>query len=256
MNNLYYIISFFIFGLMFGSFFNVVGLRLSTNQSIIYPPSSCPKCGRRLSAWELIPVISYIILLGKCHGCKQPISWRYPLFELLTGFLFAASYIVFGMTLDLIIALTFISGLIIIIISDINSMTIPDEILIVTSLLIIIELLIGKGYQKAFIAIGNGLLSFILMFGIKFFGDALFKRESLGGGDIKLMFLIGLVLHFWLSIFVIVLGAFMALPIAILILIIKRTNIISFGPFLSLASIIIYLLKINLVTIINYFIKY
>ena len=173
MNNLYYIISFFIFGLMFGSFFNVVGLRLSTNQSIIYPPSSCPKCGRRLSAWELIPVISYIILLGKCHGCKQPISWRYPLFELLTGFLFAASYIVFGMTLDLIIALTFISGLIIIIISDINSMTIPDEILIVTSLLIIIELLIGKGYQKAFIAIGNGLLSFILMFGIKFFGDAL-----------------------------------------------------------------------------------
>jgi leader peptidase (prepilin peptidase)/N-methyltransferase len=243
-------------GLIFGSFFNVVGIRLPEGKSIAYPPSTCPKCGRKLRFYELIPVISYIIQLGKCRGCKQHISITYPIFELLTGLLFAACYYVFGFSSELIIALTFVSGLVIIIISDIHYLSIPDEIILIFSISIIIEKVLIEGIHAAAIALGGGMLSFILMYLIKLCGDYFFKEESLGGGDIKLMFLIGCVLGIWVSMFSIMLAAFLALPISIIILIYKKSNIISFGPFLSMAGMLFYLLHINLNDIINFLIKY
>ena len=108
MNTTYYIITFFIFGIIFGSFFNVVGYRLPKNESIISPNSYCPKCKKKLGFFELIPLFSYIFLLGKCKRCKNKISFLYPLFELLTGVLFVTCYLIFGISTDLIIALLFI----------------------------------------------------------------------------------------------------------------------------------------------------
>jgi len=255
MGDLYYIISLFIFGLIFGSFFNVIGYRLPLEQSIVYPPSHCPKCNKRLTVWELIPVVSYIIQLGKCRGCKQYISIKYPIFELLTGILFAFSYVVFELSFDLVISLTFISALIIIMISDFNSMTIPDEIIIISSIAIIIELIMVERFNVVLLSIGHGLLAVLFMLFIKMMGDFFFKKESLGGGDIKLMFLIGILLGVELSIFVVMLAAFIALPIAILVLIYKKTNVISFGPYLGLAAIIIYLFEINVYAIYSFFLS-
>ncbi len=251
MGELYYIILLFLFGLIFGSFFNVVGFRLPYNKSIVYPSSHCPKCKKRLTVWELIPLVSYIIQLGKCRNCGQYISIRYPIFELFTGIMFVLSYIVFGFTPDFIISLTFISALIIIMISDFHSMTIPDEVLIVSSALIIIQFFIFENYIMALLSIGHGLLAFLFMWFIKIIGDFFFQKESLGGGDIKLMFLIGLVLRIELSIIVIILAAFIALPFALLVLFIKKTNIISFGPYLGIAAIILYLFQIDIYNIYN-----
>lgn len=245
MNTTYYIITFFIFGIIFGSFFNVVGYRLPKNESIISPNSYCPKCKKKLGFFELIPLFSYIFLLGKCKRCKNKISFLYPLFELLTGVLFVTCYLIFGISTDLIIALTFSSALIIIAIGDINYMIIPDEIIIITSVLIIIQKLIFNGLNPTINSIKDGILAFIFMFLLKKIGDLIFKKESLGGGDIKLMFLIGLVIGFQLSIFSIALASFIALPISLLILIYKKTNIISFGPFISIASLLFYYLQIT-----------
>lgn len=92
-----YLILFFITGLLFGSFYNVVGLRLPKKESIIYPSSHCPKCNHKLSWYELIPVLSYIFLKGKCKNCKEKISIMYPVVELISGILFALSIIPLGL---------------------------------------------------------------------------------------------------------------------------------------------------------------
>ncbi|MDD4036399.1 MAG: prepilin peptidase [Bacilli bacterium] len=245
MNTTYYIIAFFIFGIMFGSFYNVVGYRLPRNESIVFPNSYCPKCKKPLGFFELVPIFSYIFLLGRCKKCKTKISFLYPLFELLTGLLFVTCYLVFGISLDLIIALIFSSALIIIVIGDINYMTIPDEIIIIASVLIIILKLISSGFYITLISIGEATLTLAFMYLLKKVGDFMFKKESLGGGDIKLMFLIGLVVGLHLGVLAVVLAAFIALPISLLILIYKKTNIISFGPFLSIAGLIYYFLQIT-----------
>ena len=99
-----YLIFFFILGLVFGSFYNVVGLRLGAGESLIKPRSHCTKCNHVLRFYELIPVISYVVLRGKCKKCKQKISIMYPLIELFTAVLFALSYYVYGFSFELILS--------------------------------------------------------------------------------------------------------------------------------------------------------
>lgn len=253
MIELYYIFVFFIFGIFFGSFYNVVGHRLPMNESIIYPPSHCPICKKRLSPLELIPILSYIFLLGKCRNCKSKISLEYPLYELLTGMLFALCYMTFGFTAELPIALTFVSAIVIIIISDFNYMIIPDEVIIVFSILILAEIGIISGAYLLLLAILYGISCFAFMYIIKLLGDFLFKKESLGGGDIKLMFLIGIVIGLGLGITSIFIASFFALPISLLVLYVKKTNVIPFGPFLCLGALVIYLLKIDINTLLSLF---
>ena len=190
---IYFSVVFLIFGMVLGSFYNVVGERLPNNESIVKPRSHCPKCGHQLQAFELIPVISYLFLKGKCRKCKSHISIFHPIFELVSGILFMISYLVFGMSIQLIIALTFISILLITIVSDYKYMIICDEVLIIGSFFLIIELIFERGFAGTGLSILDGLVSFFLMYLIKKIGDFFFKRESMGGGDIKLMFTFGLV---------------------------------------------------------------
>ena len=135
----------FIIGAIFGSFYNVVGLRLPTGESIVSPPSHCPKCYHKLSGIELIPIISYIIQKGQCKSCGDKISIIYPIFEATSGLLFALAYLSFGFNAELVIALTFISMLIIIVVSDINYLIIPDSILLIFGLALIIEIGVFNG---------------------------------------------------------------------------------------------------------------
>ena len=136
--NLYYIIVSFIFGITLGSFYNVVGYRLPKGESLIHPSSHCTKCNHKLGASELVPVFSYIFLGGKCKNCGEKISLFYPIFEFTTGILFAVSYAIFGHSIEFLIAITFISMLLIIIISDYQTMIIPDSVLVVGSVIILL----------------------------------------------------------------------------------------------------------------------
>lgn len=248
---MYYAVIFFIFGLVFGSFYTVVGLRLSNNESIVKPRSHCTNCKKYLEWYELIPIISYIIQGAKCRGCKKHISIKYPLYELLTGVCFLLTYLVFGLTINIIIPLTLISLLIIVIISDIEYMIIPDEVILFGSILIIVETLIIKGIDGFLAAIVNAILFFIVMYLIKLIGDFIFKQESLGGGDIKLMFMIGLAFHIKAIVVIIFVASFIALPYAVIIMIRKKEAMVPYGPFLSLTAIALILLKQNFISLID-----
>ena len=259
--NLIILIFVFILGLVFGSFYNVVGYRVPNNMSIIFPNSSCPKCKHTLKWYELIPVFSYVFQRGRCTCCKEKISIIYPLFELVTATLFAACYYKFGLSIDFVISITFVSILIIITISDFRYYIIPDEVLIFGIVMLLIEFSIKSMLNDfnfinyLFVPILHGFASFALLYLFKIFGDFILKKECLGGGDIKLLLMIGLVIGFDMSIVTVFLASFIALPISIFILIKKDDNVLPFGPYLSLASIIILLTNLNLDIILDFFIK-
>ncbi len=241
----------FIIGTVFGSFYNVVGYRLPKGQSIVSPPSHCTNCNTRLGVLELFPILSYLLQKGKCKHCHTKISPFYAIFELITGILFLLAYISFGLSLQLIIAITFISMLIIIVVSDYNYMIIPDEVLIFFGILLGIEIFIINGPDTLVTSIAQGILAFLTMFAIKKLGDFIFKKESMGGGDIKLMFIFGLVLGYPMAILSIFVGSIIGFPISLLLLKKSPDHIIPFGPFLAAGAIIIYLLQIDINTIIN-----
>ena len=248
---IYYTVIVFIFGALFGSFFNVVGYRLPKGESIVFPASHCPNCNHKLSGWELIPILSFLCLGGKCKKCKQKISWMYPVFEFITGSLFALSYVLYGFSIDFVIAITVVSTLLIVIISDLRYFIIPDEVLLIGSILLLLEYCVQGGWEQALQALINGVIAFGIMFAIKCFGDRLFKKESMGGGDIKLLFIFGMVLTYPIAILSIFVGSLIGLPIALLILFKKEDHIIPFGPFLASGATLLLLLQFNMETIIN-----
>lgn len=249
-----YLIIFFIFGSVMGSFYHVLATRLSNGLSIVKPASHCEKCKHILKWYELIPIISYIIQLGKCRNCKVRLPISYFLMEICTGILFAVCYHVFDTPIEIAIAIIFVSSLIIIIISDIEYMIILDEVLIVAIAAIVLLYIIDIGLYETSIKVLCGAGAFATMLLIKKLGDAMFKQESLGGGDIKLMFLIGLVIGYEMAICNIFFATFIAFPIALFLLLAKKDNIIPFGPFLSMAAILLYIWGINFTDIINFII--
>ena len=250
-----FLIMFFILGAIMGSFYHVVATRLSNDQSIISPGSHCPRCNQAIKWYDNIPILSYLLLKGKCRNCHSRIPISYWIVELVTGLLFSVCYHSFELSLDLIVALVFTSSLIIVIVSDIEYMIILDEVLLFSTLVIILIYILGLGFEEAAYHIYSGIGAFVAMYSLKILGDKAFKKESLGGGDIKLMFLFGLVLGFPMSICTIFLATFIAFPVAIIILFSNKENIIPFGPFLSMAAILILVSKINLTDILNFLIK-
>ena len=251
---LYFAILFFIFGLAFGSFFNVVGYRLPKKESLNFPPSHCTVCGHKLSFWETIPVISYLCLGGKCKTCKSKISWYYCFFELMTGFMFMLSYLKFGFSFNCFLSLSLVSVLIITIISDYKYFIIPDSIIILGIFLIGIGIFLNgslgqnsfnllEGLNDLVISLGHGFLTFLFMYFLKIIGDFLFGKEALGGGDIKLMFMVGMALEIPLSFFSVLLASIIALPFALFLTYKKEHHEIPFGPFLSIAVIFLFFLK-------------
>lgn len=246
--------TFFIIGLILGSFYNVVGYRLPKGESIIKPKYSyCPNCNHRLKWYELIPLLSYIIQLGKCRKCHKHISFSYPMIELITGVLFAVSFYSFNYSYELIIALTLVSVFSIVIVSDVNYLIIPDEITIISSVVIVITKFLSTGLLGGIRAIGSGILLFIIMYLIMLLGNFMFKKESLGGADIKLMFLAGISLGPILGLLVIFVSSILALPISLIIYVTDREHVIPFGPFIVVSMLILFLLKIDLNTFINLF---
>ena len=258
------LVMFFIIGTVMGSFYHVVATRMSNDESIIYPSSHCTKCNYKLKWYENIPIISYIILRGKCSNCHENIPISYFIVEVITGMLFSVCFHSFGLSLDFIIALIFVSSLIIVIISDIEYMIILDEVLVFSSFVVIIVycifFIVNKGLvdgisELVLKHIYPGVGAFITMYAIKIMGDKMFKKESLGGGDIKLMFLFGLVLGYPMAVCTIFLATFIAFPIALFLLFTDKENIIPFGPFLSMAAILILVSKLSIMDILTFLVS-
>lgn len=242
---------FFILGSVMGSFFHVVATRMSNDESIIAPSSHCHICDHKLKWYELIPIVSYIIQSGKCRKCGSYLPLSYLVIEIVTGILYAVCYHEYGLSPELIISVIFISILIIVIVSDIEYMIILDEVLVFGSVITIIFYLILYGLDVTVYHVLDAALAFVAMYALKLLGDFIFKKESLGGGDIKLMFFFGLVIGLPLSVITIFVATFIAFPIALFVLFSRRDNMIPFGPFLSMAAILILISGINIDDIVN-----
>ncbi len=247
-----YLIMFFILGLVFGSFFNVLASRIPRNESIIFPASHCEKCGHKLKWYELIPVVSYIIQKGKCRNCKTKLSLLYPFSEVALGLMYAVSYYSFGFNYELLIAIILSSVMVLVTVSDLTYMMIPDRFIFIPVILVLLIKLIFMGVKVFLLSLFSGFICFVIMYLIMKFGEFIFKKECLGGADVKLMILSGVVLEPFLSLLVIILASFIALPVSLLLLFRHKENIIPFGPFLVIGILIIFFLKLDTMSIVNF----
>ena len=225
----------FIYGLVLGSFYNVVGLRVPKGESIVRPPSHCTICDRNLTAKDLVPVLSYVFLKGKCRGCDTKIHWVYPVIELTTGVLFTFAYFQLGFSWEFLVSLLFISLLIIITVSDIAYMLIPDKIL----LFFLIPLIIGR-IISPLTPWWDSIVGAIVGFGILLL-VAMVSKGGMGGGDIKLFFVIGVVLGTVSTLVTLFLASVIGTVVGIITLKISkqgRKTPIPFGPSIAIAAII------------------
>lgn len=227
----------FIYGLFLGSFYNVVGLRVPVKQSIVKPRSHCTSCKRTLTALDLIPVFSYMFLRGKCRRCKAPVSLLYPIIELATGVLFVLAPVVMGWSHELIVAWTFISLLVIVFVSDVTYMLIPNKILLVFAVIFLLE--------RVFIplnpwwdSIAGAVVGFTLLLLI-----AVISKGGMGGGDIKLFAVLGFVLGVKTVLFSFFFATFFGAligGIGLLIGKVKKGKPMPFGPFIGLGALVAY----------------
>ena len=223
----------FIVGLVFGSFYTVVGLRIPVGESILKPASHCDNCHQSLKWYELIPLVSYIISFGKCRNCNTKIPAYYFIVELLCGTLFALCYFLYGISYEFCAGIIISSVLIIILISDFKYLVILDSPLVIGTILIIGLKYCYFGSDATIKSLTSAFLMFMFLLMIKFVFDRVYKRESLGGGDIKLSLLSGATLGIKLGLASLIVASFLAFPYAIYIIKKHKEKEIPFGPFLA-----------------------
>lgn len=239
-----YLIIFFILGTVLGTIYTIIGLKLPNNEKIVVK-RKCKKCNHELSIKDLIPLISYALSKGRCRHCKGKIDILFPYMEFFTGLLFSVAYYSFGFSYQLLIALGMISLLMTIVVSDLTYLIIPDEILIVASVYFLVIQFLDLGLKGAISHLLSGVFLFTIMYTVMLIGNKALKKESMGGGDIKMMFVFGLVLEPLLGTLTIFLGSLFALPMSLYLM--KRNNekVIPFGPFLLIAFVFIYFTKMT-----------
>lgn len=234
------ILSFIIvFGLLVGSFLNVVILRLPEGESIVFPPSRCPGCGKPIRWHDNIPLVSFILLRGKCRDCGSPVSWQYPLVELCTSLLAAALYLRFGLVPVTGLYFVFCCALLAIIFIDFRHQIIPDAISLPG-----IVFGFGSSFFNPEVAWQSAGLGIILGGGSFYALAAVYylitRREGMGGGDIKLLAMIGAFLG-WQSLPFVIFGSSLMGTFAGLAAMARQKKggrtVIPYGPFLSLAAI-------------------
>ena len=232
--------SLFIFGICVGSFLNVCIYRLPLSKSIVFPSSACPDCQVPIRFYDNIPLISYLLLKGKCRNCHTGISVRYPLVELMGGLFAVCVYLKFNLTLEALTAYIFIAALLVITFIDIDHRIIPDVIslpgipmgfaasLFVSSIHYL-DSIIG-------ILVGGGSLLIVA-----WVYNLLTKKEGMGGGDIKLLAMIGAFIGWKGVLLTIFLSSAIGTVSGLLLMLRSRKTMkmaIPFGPFLSIGAII------------------
>lgn len=230
----------FIFGSCIGSFLNVCILRIPNDISIAFPPSSCTNCDTPIKWYDNIPVLSYIFLLGRCRKCKEKISLQYPIVELFTGFMAFYTVFSFSLTLKSLFIFVFVCVLTVISVIDLHHKIIPDVISLPgIPVFLVLALLINEtSFTDLVLGIlaGGGIL-YLIAFGYYL----LTKKEGMGGGDIKLLAMIGAFTGFKGVFFTIFSSSLIGTAAGIFLMILKGRNMkyaIPFGPFLSLGALI------------------
>jgi leader peptidase (prepilin peptidase)/N-methyltransferase len=228
-----------LFGLFIGSFLNVCIYRIARDESVVWPASHCPQCGTPIKPWDNIPVISYLILKGKCRNCSEPISVRYPVVELLSGLLAVSLLYRFGPTAPFLIYYLWACVLLIITFIDLDIQIIPDRLSlggIVAGLLVVYWLPVTYKDAVFGLILGGGLLLAII-YGYYF----LTKKEGMGGGDVKLLAMIGVFTGWQGVLFTVFASSLMGTIVGIPWGLLKKGTLkaaIPFGPFLALGALI------------------
>jgi len=230
----------FLFGSIVGSFLNVCIYRLPRGESVVTPRSHCPGCGKLIRAWDNIPILSFLLLRGRCRDCGQPIAWRYPLVESLTGLLFALTVARHGPTALAASLLLFEAGLVVIAFVDLDHQLIPNIITLPGIPLGLLAGLVGGGpsiLDRILGALtGAGFLYLVLLY-----GGALYGQDAMGEGDLNLMALVGAFLG-WKAVAVTLLvgclsGSLVGLSLIALRRLGRREHM-PFGPFLALGALV------------------
>lgn len=241
----------FIIGACLGSFYLVIGKRLPKGENAINSRSKCDHCNHILSWWQLIPVISYVFLLGRCRYCKKKISPLHLIMELVTGGLFVFAYLYFGVSYEMYMMMILSSLMLIIFVSDFSYYIILDSPLVLSFIFIGM----CKVHYFDWMTLGSSLLSglalFLSMYLVKIIGDVLFKRESLGGGDIKFAFIMGMALGFRLGLCALILSTFLALPYSVASVMLKKNNEVPYGPFLASSLFIVFTFSEKFISLLN-----
>jgi leader peptidase (prepilin peptidase)/N-methyltransferase len=229
----------FMFGMCIGSFLNVCIYRLPSSVSIINPSRSfCPQCNSAIQFYDNIPVFSYLWLKGRCRNCKASISLRYPLVELMTGILSIAILFMFGLTLEGVVYFVFISSLLVITFIDIDHKIIPDIITlpgipIGLAASFVLPDMTFKSSLLGLLAGGGSLLLVAWTYSL------ITHKEGMGGGDIKLLGMIGTFIGWKGVIFTIFASSLAGTLVGIFVMLLKGKNLkfaIPFGPFLSIGA--------------------
>lgn len=229
-----------VFGLIIGSFLNVVIHRLPKEQSVVTPGSRCPVCLAPIRPWDNIPIVSFVLLGGRCRACGTRISWRYPLVEALTGALFAAVVQRFGLTLEGLAALVLVSGLVVVTFVDLDEQIIPNAVTLPgIPLGLVAGLFLGAPpFLDRLLGalVGAGFLYLVLYYGSVFYG-----QDAMGEGDLNLIAFIGAFVG-WRGVIVTLLVACLvgsAVGLALIALRrLSRRQHIPFGPFLSVGALV------------------
>jgi leader peptidase (prepilin peptidase)/N-methyltransferase len=231
-----------LFGAIVGSFLNVCICRLPKEESIIWPGSHCPHCNKPIQYYDNIPLLSYLLLKGKCRYCKESISIQYPFIEGITAISSLFLVIRFGLSLSYLIYFSFVSALIVITVIDLYHQIIPDLISLPGIGLGLLVSIIKFIPQITFV---DSLIGILLgggsLFLVATLYQWLFKREGMGGGDIKLLAMIGAFLGWKAVILTILLSSLIGSITGIIIMGLKGKDFkyaIPFGPFLSLGAVI------------------
>ena len=239
-----------ILGLIIGSFSNVCIYRIPKNESIVFPASHCPNCHTPIKAIDNVPILSFLLLKGKCRKCGEKISIRYPVVEFLTGAIYLLIFLIYGRSYQTLIYALLSSALIIISFIDLDVQIIPDEISLPG---IVIGLALS--FIVPYISYLNSLLGIIAGGGIIFLialaGLAIFKKEAMGGGDVKLSAMIGAFIGWKYIIVSLFVGFFIGAIAGILLILLKirnRDDLVPFGPFIVLGSFITLLWGENILS--------
>lgn len=228
-------------GLAVGSFLNVVIYRVPRGKFLQTRRSVCPKCNRELKWYQNIPLLSFMILKGRCAFCHEKISWRYPLVEFVNAVFYVYFYWQLGLSVNLFVFAFLSSVLLVIFFIDLDYQIIPDVVTLPGMIIGLVVALLpgGIGIIPAVVGflVGGGALYLIALL-----GDWLFKKESMGGGDIKMAAMLGAFLGWQKVLLVFISSAFIGLIVSLVIMLfsvkLRRQRVVPFGPFLALAAML------------------
>jgi leader peptidase (prepilin peptidase)/N-methyltransferase len=231
-----------LFGAVIGSFLNVCILRWGAEpkESVVRPPSHCPKCGIGLRWYDNVPIVSWLVLRGRCRGCGAPISIQYPLIELVTALIWAWMAWRHGVSLEALRGAAFATVLLGIAMTDARAYIIPDEFSL-GGLALGILFALAAGKQALGVALLGAAVGFGMLWLVAIAGEWMFKQEAMGGGDIKMMAMVGAFLGWQGTLLTVFLGALIGSLIFVPLSLLGHKKLVPFGIFLAIGAAATYL---------------